>query len=115
MHALADNVKRLRYSYDLTQKSLAKKLETTQQNISEIERGTRIPDVAFLCRLSEFFNVSTDDILYNSKVIPNSKNNSAKHNIPSELLLLLRDDKDEVELMIDFLLYRKKIKERHRK
>lgn len=112
MHALADNVRRLRYDYDLTQKALAKKIETTQQNISEIERGTRLPDVALLCRLSEFFNVSIDDILYNTRVVSNSKNNIITQNISSELLLLLKEDKDEVDLMIDFLLYRKKIKEK---
>ncbi len=115
MHALADNIKRLRYDYELTQKALAKKIDTTQQTISEIERGIKLPDVALLCRISEFFNVSIDDILYNSKVIPDSKNIKVTQKVSSELLSLLKDDKDEVDLIVDFLIYRKKIKEEHRR
>lgn len=108
MHALANNIKRLRYNYELTQKDLAKKIDTTQQTISEIERGTKLPDVALLCRISDFFNVSIDDILYNSKVIPDSKQIKVTQKVSSELLFLLKDNKDEVDLIVDFLLYKKK-------
>lgn len=104
MHALANNIKRLRYNYELTQKDLAKKIDTTQQTISEIERGTKLPDVALLCRISDFFNVSIDDILYNSKVIPDSKQIKVTQKVSSELLFLLKDNKDEVDLIVDFLL-----------
>lgn len=112
MNALADNIRRLRYDYELTQKSLAKKLDTTQQNISEIECSIKMPDVALLCRISDFFNVSIDDILYNSKVVPNSRSIKVSQQLSSELLFLLQDDRDEVDLIVDFLLYRKKIKEK---
>lgn len=108
MHALANNIRRLRYNYELTQKDLAKKIDTTQQTISEIERGAKLPDVALLCRISDFFNVSIDDILYNSKVIPNSKQIKITQKVSSELLFLLKDNKDEIDLIVDFLLYKKK-------
>ena len=109
MRALADNVRRLRYDYDLTQKELAKKLETTQQTISEVERGLRLPDVVLLCKLSDFFNVSIDDIIYSQRALPNSKNTKNNPMSP-ELISLLENNKDEINLIIDFLLYQKKQK-----
>lgn len=115
MNALAENLRRLRYDFDLTQKSLAKKIESNQQTISEIERGLRLPDIILLCRISDFFNVSVDDILYNTSVRAHTKYDKQQYNISSELLMLLNDDKDDVDLIVDFLIYRKKIKEKRQK
>lgn len=56
MHALANNIKRLRYNYELTQKDLAKKIDTTQQhffiNIYKKEKRGRL--ISF--RFSFIFN-----------------------------------------------------------
>lgn len=115
MHCLAENVRNLRDELYLTQKELAYKVGTSQVIISKIENG-HYPDIEILCKISEFFDVTLDDLLYRSRVVSGSKRRRLKYNNSTELLMLLDDeDRQQIELMIDFLLYRKKQKEKYRR
>lgn len=55
-------LKQLRKKYHLTQKELAKKLGTTQRNISYYECGVHSPDIYMLKRIAELFNVSIESL-----------------------------------------------------
>lgn len=115
MHYLAENVKNLRDEWYLTQKELAHKIGTSQAIISKIENG-HYPEIEIICRISELFDVTLDDLFYQQRVVSGSKRRRLKYNNSTELLMLLDDeDRQQIELMIDFLLYRKKIKEKHRR
>lgn len=115
MHYLAENVRNLRDEWDLTQKELAKKIDTSQAIISKIENG-HYPEIEIVCKISELFDVTLDDLFYRPRVVSGSKRNRLKYNNSTELLMMLDDeDRQQIELMIDFLIYRKKIKEKHRR
>jgi len=60
---LGKNIKELRQSKKMTQKSLAKILNVTPQAVSKWERNESNPDIQTLISLSNYFNVSVDEIL----------------------------------------------------
>ena len=112
---LADNVRNLRDEWNLTQKELAYKIGTSQAIISKIENG-HYPEIELVCKISELFDVTLDDLFYQQRVVSGSKRKRLKYNNSTELLMLLdEEDRQQIELMIDFLLYRKKEKEKHRR
>ena len=53
----------LRTDNDLTQKEVAKILNTSKQGYSNYERGTRKLSIEDLIKLADFYKVSTDYIL----------------------------------------------------
>lgn len=55
----ASRLKSLRKASGLSQADLAEKLGVSRGSISNYENCTRIPDIAFLCRASDFFGVDT--------------------------------------------------------
>lgn len=115
MYYLAENIRNLRDELFLTQKELAYKVGTSQAIISKIENG-HSPDIEIICKISEFFDVTIDDLIFKPRIVSGSKRNRLKYNNSTELLMLLdEEDRQQIELMIDFLLYRKKIKEKHRR
>ena len=50
----------LRKEFNLTQKQLAEKLNTTPRRISHLEKGNAEPDIKTLLLLSEIFDVTVD-------------------------------------------------------
>lgn len=62
MAALGHNIRELRKAHGLTQEDLADRLEIHRVSLARIERGRRMPDWAFVCKLAEVFGVSTDDL-----------------------------------------------------
>ncbi|MBW9324602.1 helix-turn-helix domain-containing protein [Enterococcus casseliflavus] len=60
---LEKNIKELRQSKKMTQKSLARILNVTPQAVSKWERNESNPDIQTLISLSNYFNVSVDEIL----------------------------------------------------
>ncbi len=56
-------IKELREDKDLLQKDIAKILNMSQRGYSHYENGTNIPN-DILIKLAEFYNTSTDYILY---------------------------------------------------
>ncbi|MDE6102487.1 MAG: helix-turn-helix domain-containing protein, partial [Ruminococcus sp.] len=56
----AERLLQLRNKYNLTQKELAEKVDTSPQNIDLYESGKRKINVEILGKIADVFNVSTD-------------------------------------------------------
>lgn len=63
----ASRLKELREDSGLSQGDLAEKLGVSRGSISNYENCTRIPDITFLCRASDFFRVGTSYLLGESE------------------------------------------------
>lgn len=59
----SSRLKQLRLEANIKQLDLAKALNTTQRRISYFEMGKIEPDLATLCLIAKYFNVSTDYLL----------------------------------------------------
>ena len=57
-------IQQLRKERELTQEQLAEKLNVSQNTIAKIESGLRRPSIDFLLEISEFFNVSTNYLVF---------------------------------------------------
>lgn len=60
---IADKIKKLRVSNDLTQADVAKKLGITRSSVNAWEMGISVPSTMYLVELAHLFAVSTDYIL----------------------------------------------------
>ena len=60
---LGENLKALRHKNGITQESLANYLGVSFQSVSKWERGLSYPDIMLLPAISQFFGVSTDELL----------------------------------------------------
>ncbi|MGN0539428.1 MAG: helix-turn-helix domain-containing protein [Candidatus Fimenecus sp.] len=58
-----ERIKELREDHDLTQKQMAKIIDTTQRAISYYENNQRMLPPEIIVKYSKFFKVSTDYIL----------------------------------------------------
>ena len=59
------NLRYLRIQQNMTQTDLGYILNVTHQTISNYENNSRICDLDTLIRISEYFNVSIDELLKN--------------------------------------------------
>ena len=60
---IAEFLKNLRKSNNLTQRELAKKMNVTPQAVSRWENGNSIPDINTLKQIAELYEISVDEIL----------------------------------------------------
>lgn len=60
---LNERIKELRNSRKMTQVELAKALGLTKQCISNWENDNVLPSIDMLCKLADFFSVTTDYLL----------------------------------------------------
>lgn len=60
---IADTIKSLRETVNITQSELAKKLNVTRSSVNAWEQGVSVPSIALLVALAQFFHVSTDYLL----------------------------------------------------
>lgn len=60
---IADKIKDLRTSCNLTQSELAKKLNITRSSVNAWEMGISTPSTTYLIELAQLFHVSTDYLL----------------------------------------------------
>lgn len=60
---IADKIKQLRSSNNMTQMDLAKKLNITRSSVNAWEMGISTPSTVYLVELSTLFHVSTDYLL----------------------------------------------------
>ena len=67
MLALNENIKRLRIAQGLNQVEFAKILCVTKQCVSNWENDNVIPSIDMLCKIADFFEVSTDYLLGRSE------------------------------------------------
>lgn len=64
---IADILKTLRESNDMTQTEVAKKLKITRSSVNAWEMGISVPSTQYIIELSRLFDVSSDYILGISK------------------------------------------------
>lgn len=57
---LSSRIKELRRKNSLTQRDLAKAINTTATSISAYETGLKIPSISIVKKIAEYFNVSLD-------------------------------------------------------
>ena len=62
---LGAKVRALRESAGMTQEDLSAACDVSWRTISNLERGVVVPDLFMLCRISQIFKVSIDEMLAN--------------------------------------------------
>ena len=67
MLALNENIKKLRIARGLNQVEFAKILCITKQCVSNWENDNVVPSIDMLCKIADFFGVSTDYLLGRSE------------------------------------------------
>ena len=60
---LNENIKKLRVAQGLNQVEFAKILSVTKQCVSNWENDNVVPSIDMLCKIADFFGVSTDYLL----------------------------------------------------
>lgn len=70
---MENNLKEIRLARGLSQTALAKKAQTSRQNIYEIEHGKRDPGTQLSLRLSIALECSVEDIFLNKMSYKNYK------------------------------------------
>lgn len=61
-NVLGNKIKQLRKVKGLSQEKLGEKSDLTQQHISRIEKGTTMPSISTLSKISKVFNIPIDDL-----------------------------------------------------
>ena len=60
---LSENIKKLRISKSINQVAFAKAIGVTKQCVSNWENDNVVPSIEMLCKIADFFGVSTDYLL----------------------------------------------------
>lgn len=60
---IGSRIKYLREANNMKQKELAAVLQLSPSTINKYEKGERIPEIAQLIKIADFFDVSTDFLL----------------------------------------------------
>lgn len=60
---LNENIRKLRMSNNINQVEFAKQLGVTKQCVSNWENDNVVPSIEMLCKMADYFNVSTDYLL----------------------------------------------------
>ncbi len=104
---LAEKLTFLRDNKEVFQKELASYLKVSTGTISNYEKGIHEPDLDTLCRLADFYDVSTDYLLGRTSV-PFPRRQGAASDRLEELLLDLSGLSDDnlriLKLFTKFLL-----------
>ena len=74
---LGEKIQKLRKDAGISQEQLAEQLGVSRQSISKWELNDVIPEIGKIIVLSELFNISTDELLKNSK--PQNLKNKTRH------------------------------------
>ena len=67
MLALNENIKKLRIAQGINQVEFAKIICVTKQCVSNWENDNVVPSIDMLCKIADFFGVSTDYLLGRSE------------------------------------------------
>lgn len=71
---LSRNLKDLRESKGIKQKFIAEQLGISANYYSQIENGHRLPQLEHLIVIKNIFNISLDDIFFNTEIANCDKN-----------------------------------------
>lgn len=91
---VADRIKQLRTSNNMTQTDLAKKLNITRSSVNAWEMGISIPSTTYIVELSQLFKVSTDYLL------------GLSNNITLDVSML---NNREIQMLYELVLYFKEL------
>lgn len=61
--SFAENIKSIRLNAGMTQQALAEKLNLDRSAIAHYENGDSTPTVKTLCKISELFEISIENLL----------------------------------------------------
>jgi transcriptional regulator with XRE-family HTH domain len=98
-----DRIKALRVEKKLNQSQLGEILGVKQRTISDIEKGVSNPTVTQIEKLSKFFNVSSDYLLFG--IEPEKEIEP----IEREILKTIRDNKTLYGSLIEMMQSQKKV------
>ena len=80
---IAENLRTLRKTKDLTQEEVSEILNVSPQSVSKWERGDTLPDITLLPALSNLYKVSVDSLIGMDKINDQQTRNAvftAAHN-----------------------------------
>lgn len=113
----SDIIKELRLDAGLTQEDLAQKFNISRTAISKYETGEHEPNLDFLVKFSNYFNVSVDYLLCKTKIstpvnILNHFNSLSPEYIKqlSEILLRFKNNKKYIKFVHAMLDETEKLK-----
>ena len=105
---LVYNLKTLRKKNLMTQQEVGDMLNISRQAYSNYETGKRAPEIGLLVKLSEFYNVSLDDMIkqtispYNGNGIIRERKGAIKKAVQESSDNVLYLSSDEVELIMSY-------------
>ena len=91
-------VRALRETHGMTQEELAAICDVSWRTISNLERGTGVPDLSMIYHISQKFNISIDEMLDNKTVSMKSASRIEKEN---EIIEKIRKTDDRLLDYID--------------
>jgi len=108
---IGQKITKLRFEKGIYQKELAAYLNLSVGTISNYEQGIHYPDLSTLCKIADFFGVTTDYLLdrTNHRCSPDTLNKSLTKNYTVADLVntTLELSPQEVNSMIDYLKFLK--------
>ena len=88
---LGENIHSYRVSNNMSQADLAEALDVSRQSVSKWENNTALPELEKLCRMSELFDVTLDELVYGVHAPRGGKkdvmNMSLRELIPARVLI----------------------------
>ena len=101
-----ERFKKLRLDSGLKQAELGEKLGLSARVVGFYEKGERSPNLDTLVSIAKYFEVSTDYLL--------GLTNTPAANVPNsydkKIYALSKEDKQQLDLFLDFLSYKAKVK-----
>lgn len=119
---IGDNIKKYRQSINMSQESLAKRLNVTQQAVDSWERLKTTPRKKTIDKLSKIFNITPNDLFgYVDKQKDKRPADANKFLAHTEVLFdgeihsLTPDDKQKIREALEYIYYRAKARNKRKK
>lgn len=107
---LKERIRELRKAKNITQEALANAIGVSETTISKWETGNAVPDIEMLCILSDYFEVSLDELLDRKtelkRKVSEWKTGNTEKPAFSEKTDLLEDISGADDLLIQLVLHR---------
>ena len=112
-----ERLRNLREIKDMTQESASKELAISRGMLSNYELGKREPDYAMLCRLADYYHVTTDYLLGVTNLPQNKEYLTEKRlqNIVNYYLTCPEESRQDLEKFAELLSLRDEKKENFKK
>jgi len=87
---LGENIHSFRVASNMSQTDLANELEVSRQSVSKWENNSAQPELDKLCRMSELFDVTLDELVYGARPQQNNTQNGGTTGISLRELIPAR-------------------------